>query len=309
VSRTKVFLVGPMTGIKDFNFPAFDTEAIRLRGLGYDVTSPAELDRGEFGPLFNRSEKGVSADLPASFDLNKTLDRNYALIRESDMVATLPGWSMSNGANKEVFVARNAGIQVSKVEDFRLPAYPITDDEILDVALTYPRGFTKSQAVGMAPPAREHKFQTEKIEPFVKFNPIGFDWLGERNLFRNDGLDDVTIKNHEDPLPTGEVRKVSSTGGEKGSKPWRYDLIPVRPLRALAEHYGRGAEKYSARNYERGYEWSLSYAALQRHLNAFWGGEDLDPETGTHHLSAAAWHCFTLYEFTLKHPDFDDRPK
>ena len=106
----------------------------------------------------------------------------------------------------------------------------------------------------------------------------------------------------------GEVRVVNEqTGGEKGSKIFRYDLIPVEPLKQLARHYGVGAQKYEDRNYERGYDWSLSYAAAQRHLNQFWAGEDIDEETGTPHVICAAWHCFALALFTDKHPDLDDR--
>lgn len=110
-------------------------------------------------------------------------------------------------------------------------------------------------------------------------------------------------------MTAGEVRSVSSTGGEKGTKPQRYDLIPAGPLRTLAELYGKGAEKYADRNWERGYEWSKSFAALNRHLWQFWGGEDLDDETGLPHLASVAWHAFALLQFMNQHPDFDDRPR
>lgn len=106
----------------------------------------------------------------------------------------------------------------------------------------------------------------------------------------------------------GEVRKVSSSGAEKGSKIERYDLIPAEPLRLLAQHFGRGAMKYADRNWEAGYEWSLSFAALMRHAWAFWGGEDIDPETGTPHVIAAAWHAFALAEYMNTHREFDNRP-
>src|SRR5210317_809065 len=69
-----------------------------------------------------------------------------------------------------------------------------------------------------------------------------------------------------------------TTGGRKGQKLARYDLIPTLPLEKLAEQYGRGAAKYDERNWERGYDWSLSYEAAQRHLNQFWSGEDWDDE-------------------------------
>ena len=105
-----------------------------------------------------------------------------------------------------------------------------------------------------------------------------------------------------------EDRTVSATGGEKGTKPQRYDLIPPGPLAQLAELYGRGAEKYAVRNWERGYEWSKSFAALNRHLWLFWSGEDNDSETGLPHLASVAWHAFALLEFTQRYPEYDDRP-
>lgn len=106
-----------------------------------------------------------------------------------------------------------------------------------------------------------------------------------------------------------EVRITSSTGGQKGSKMARYDLIPAGPLRHLAELYGKGAQKYASHNWRKGYDWSLSFAALNRHLWQFWGGEDVDEETGGPHMAAVAFHAFALLEFMHEHPDFDDRWK
>lgn len=88
----------------------------------------------------------------------------------------------------------------------------------------------------------------------------------------------------------------------------RYDLIPVQPLRLLARHYGAGSEKYAAHNWAGGYEWSKSFAALNRHLWAAIDGEPVDEELGSLHLIAVAWHCCSLIEFASTHPGFDDRP-
>jgi hypothetical protein len=106
-----------------------------------------------------------------------------------------------------------------------------------------------------------------------------------------------------------EVRTTSRTGGEKGVKDARFDLIPIGALTQLAEHYGVGAKKYDDNQWRKGYEWSKSYAALQRHLTAWWAGEDIDDETGSSHVAAVAWHAFTLLTFIAEHPDFDDRYK
>lgn len=134
-----------------------------------------------------------------------------------------------------------------------------------------------------------------------------------------------------------EVRTTSSTGGQKGTKLARFDLIPIGPLTELARHYGRGALKYANHQWRNGYEWSKSYSALQRHLTAFWNGQDLDTcpsnlegcafvtsegepfegvpgvscynHTGGHHLDAVMWHAFTLREFYNTYPEHDDRYK
>ena len=97
------------------------------------------------------------------------------------------------------------------------------------------------------------------------------------------------------------------TGGEKGQKLDRYDLIPIWPLRVLARIFGVGAQKYADRNWEKGYDWSLSYGACQRHLNAFWGGEFFDSETHLPHLAHAAWHCLVMIEFWKDDLGTDDR--
>jgi hypothetical protein len=98
-----------------------------------------------------------------------------------------------------------------------------------------------------------------------------------------------------------------STGGQKGQKPERFSMLPPRALSAVARVYGFGADKYDRDNWRRGYAWSLSYDALQRHLAAFWDGEDLDPESGEPHLAHAAFHVLTLLTFSEEYPAGDDR--
>ena len=111
-----------------------------------------------------------------------------------------------------------------------------------------------------------------------------------------------------------EERVTSSTGGQKGRKLARTDLIPPVALLELAEHFGKGAAKYTTatqsgdRNWERGVDWSLTYGAAMRHLLQFWTGEDIDPENGSKHVIAAAWHCLALATYMDTHRELDDRP-
>lgn len=113
-------------------------------------------------------------------------------------------------------------------------------------------------------------------------------------------------------MDTTEVRTTNEkTGGQKGSKLQRFASMPTKAILELAEHYGKGVTKYPdtgvGPNYSRGYDWHLSYEATMRHLTQFWAGEDLDPETGSKHVIAAAWHCLALALFMDTHPELDDR--
>lgn len=106
----------------------------------------------------------------------------------------------------------------------------------------------------------------------------------------------------------GEVRVIDQeTGGAKGQKLARFDLLPYDALYILAEHFGKGAEKYEPRNWERGYDWGLSFAAAMRHGTAWWQGEEIDDE-GFEHLTAFAWHALVLLSFSSRQIGTDSRP-
>ena len=98
-----------------------------------------------------------------------------------------------------------------------------------------------------------------------------------------------------------------ATGAQKGQKIERFDLIPFDALEEVARVYGVGARKYSDDNWLGGYRWRLSLGALMRHVARFMVGEDLDPETGCHHLAHAAWHCLTIMTFHMRGLGTDDR--
>lgn len=103
-------------------------------------------------------------------------------------------------------------------------------------------------------------------------------------------------------IPVGEGVKFDA------DKP-RYDLIPPELNEAVAQVLTFGAAKYAARNWEQGMNWGRAYAALQRHMNAFWAGEDNDPETGMPHTWHAGCCIAFLIAFEARGAGTDDRFK
>ena len=87
----------------------------------------------------------------------------------------------------------------------------------------------------------------------------------------------------------------------------RFDLLPPVALEEIAHVFGHGAEKYGADNWRFGAAWSRYFAAAMRHLWAYWRGEDLDPETGRHHLAHAACCALILLACARGKIGTDDR--
>lgn len=105
-----VYIAGPMRGIPQYNFPAFDEAAKMLRGIYETVISPADLDR-EIGFVMP-VEPWNWNELPLGFDFKAAQERDLAAVMESDAIYLLDGWEKSKGAKAELALAEWRGIEV-----------------------------------------------------------------------------------------------------------------------------------------------------------------------------------------------------
>lgn len=113
-------------------------------------------------------------------------------------------------------------------------------------------------------------------------------------------------------IDSGDDLESTDTGAKKfdDGKP-RYDLVPSTILQECSKVFGFGANKYGDRNWEQGLVYGRLKGAMQRHVEAFWMGEELDPESGLHHLGHAMC-CLMMMGEEVLNGDFDrsldDRP-
>ena len=105
-----------------------------------------------------------------------------------------------------------------------------------------------------------------------------------------------------------EVRVTSETGGQKGKKQAQVGALDPQALLEVARVAGFGTDKYERYNFLKGYDWSLSFDALCRHLFAWWSGEDNDPESGLSHMGHVGWHALALLAFSQRNVGTDNRP-
>lgn len=90
------YLSGKMSGLPDFNFPAFNRWAARLRAEGFDVLNPAELDAQDTGPM----------------EWADYLRRDIPQLLTCNAIAMIPGWETSKGARLEKHIAQELGMRV-----------------------------------------------------------------------------------------------------------------------------------------------------------------------------------------------------
>lgn len=87
-----IYLCGPMSGLPDLNYPAFNQWAETLRPYGYEVASMSEN--------------------PECPSWEHYMRLSMVQLAQCEGVALLDGWQGSRGARLEVFVAGELGIEV-----------------------------------------------------------------------------------------------------------------------------------------------------------------------------------------------------
>ena len=90
-----IYLSGKMTGMPDFNYPAFNEAADNLRARGHTVMNPAE------NPV------------PPCGSWEGYMRNAIAQVVKADTIVLLPGWAESRGAVVEYELARTLKIAVS----------------------------------------------------------------------------------------------------------------------------------------------------------------------------------------------------
>ena len=88
-----------------------------------------------------------------------------------------------------------------------------------------------------------------------------------------------------------------------------FSTLSAPVLAEMAVGMLEGALKYGRHNYRViGVKASVYYDATKRHLEAWWEGEDIDPESGLPHLVKAMTSLMVLRDAQLRGKATDDRP-
>lgn len=100
----RLYVAGPMTGLPDNNYPAFNQAADKLRAHGYKVENPAD-NKASLQKILHHHP----------IEYTDYLRAGLTQLLHCDGVAVLEGWWNSGGARWEVQTAGMLGLEVRPV--------------------------------------------------------------------------------------------------------------------------------------------------------------------------------------------------
>ncbi len=167
----KIYIAGPMSKVKDFNFPLFFETENKLKELGYEVINPAHND----GKTLEEALKNAGSPEKPSKSWSSYMRRDLPSVLAVDAICVLPDWQKSKGASLEVHVAEALGLPVYVLKDGRLiPRVTVIGiagwarsgkDTIADY-LVKNKGYTK---VSFSTPMKEAMY---RLNPRITVNEV-----------------------------------------------------------------------------------------------------------------------------------------
>lgn len=99
--KPKIYIAGPMTGIPNGNWFAFNAKEIQLLSEGWEVVNPARMD----------AESGIDPDSMGEYDYEDCARRDIEVLVECDAIYMLAGFQFSKGACWERALAKHLGLK------------------------------------------------------------------------------------------------------------------------------------------------------------------------------------------------------
>jgi hypothetical protein len=108
-----------MTGVKDWNFPAFFDAEKTLVSMGYQVVNPAHNN----GDTLELALEDAGSPESPKRDWLYYIRRDLPQLLHCDVICLLPNWEISRGATLEFQVAKGIGLPIYKLVNGELVNY------------------------------------------------------------------------------------------------------------------------------------------------------------------------------------------
>lgn len=124
----------------------------------------------------------------------------------------------------------------------------------------------------------------------------------------NEYSTEVPLEVEEEPMESSTTKETNPKDAVGVTKA-PLSVLPMQVVYEAALGMYEGALKYGAFNYRlAGVRASVYYDAVERHLNQWWEGEDIDPDSGLNHITKAITTLMVMRDAMLNDKFTDDRP-
>jgi len=114
------YLAGPMSGIADFNYPAFEKAEYELEISGIKILSPHKL---------------YSDSVPGTLKYEDYLKTGFRALLTCDGIILLKGWGRSKGARRELDIALDLKYPVYYYDNWMLTTMNLDDEASIQTLL------------------------------------------------------------------------------------------------------------------------------------------------------------------------------
>lgn len=272
---TALYVAGPMRGFDKWNFPAFRSACAYLRDIGYRVISPHELDEAI----------GFTEDtetLPDGF-MHGAMRRDLEALLEVKGVVVLPGWEQSTGTRFELSVAEMLGLHVYTYDPDGAFGNRLG---VLSWSAVH-RRIEAADSVPLEVGYLEASADEATMAPLPPIVGLGGVPIGKASA----NAYTTTAENPKDRI---------------GIRKPRLSLVPKSFIIRVAQAMTDGARKYGPFNWRTKRVKATVYVdALERHVAAWFDGEELASDSGLLHL-AHAGACIGILIDALETGNLDD---
>lgn len=104
--KTRLYIAGPMTGLPEYNFPAFRAAQQELEAAGYECLNPVTSNIHD------------SAPCPDADTWTEYMRNGFNQLIRCHGIALLPGWEDSPGATAEHALASTLAMPAATIENW-----------------------------------------------------------------------------------------------------------------------------------------------------------------------------------------------
>lgn len=209
----RLYISGPMTGLPDNNFPAFNRAAAALRSQGYAVVNPAELNP------------------EGSKTWHECMRVDIRELCTCQGLVLLPGWQRSQGAQLELQIAHRLALVIRTIDEV-LPENPGLQDLVTRLRTVEHGG---DIAAASWPPLkwRELTLLLDELERLQALNLGLLSTSGNLSTMLADSA--ATVKVLRSALEEAEAGLVFAGAVDTGKGRDEFTPSPVLALRAVRQ--------------------------------------------------------------------------